>query len=123
MSQVCRMLIGLYAVVQSLFDLTSRLIADLFVTIAEAAQPAWAELPASVRAACLIKLATLIEKNASKIAELDAISMGRPVGVQGLDLYASVSGFHAFFLVARPTSGKEELNLNMLLKIGQSPPL
>ncbi|KAM0789770.1 hypothetical protein ACM66B_006623 [Microbotryomycetes sp. NB124-2] len=64
---------------------------DRAVASAKAAQPAWAELPASVRAQKLLKLADLLERDAEKIARLDAIAMGRPVGTQGLDIAVSAA--------------------------------
>ncbi|CEQ41134.1 SPOSA6832_02827 [Sporobolomyces salmonicolor] len=56
------------------------------VEAAKAAQPAWAALPAAARAKCLLKLADLIEQHADKIAYLDAVTVGKPVGPQKHEL-------------------------------------
>ncbi|KAK9897852.1 aldehyde dehydrogenase [Cystobasidium minutum MCA 4210] len=52
---------------------------DAAVDAAIKASHAWAESPPSVRAECLRKLADLMVENASTLAELDAVSMGKPV--------------------------------------------
>ncbi|KAK4056393.1 hypothetical protein OIO90_002536 [Microbotryomycetes sp. JL221] len=64
---------------------------DRAVASAKAAQPAWAELPAIVRASKLLKLADLIERDGAKLAQLDAIAMGRPVATQGIDIMISAA--------------------------------
>ncbi|KAJ9602733.1 hypothetical protein H2200_012927 [Cladophialophora chaetospira] len=49
------------------------------VAAAAKAQPAWAALAASKRASVLRKFSDLMAENASKLAELDAVCMGKPV--------------------------------------------
>ncbi|KEF58269.1 uncharacterized protein A1O9_06195 [Exophiala aquamarina CBS 119918] len=49
------------------------------VAAAARAQPAWAALAASKRAGILRKFSDLMAENASKLAELDAICMGKPI--------------------------------------------
>ncbi|KAL8281205.1 hypothetical protein RQP46_006239 [Phenoliferia psychrophenolica] len=52
------------------------------VAAAKAIQPIWADLAASTRAACLHKLADIMSepKHTKRLEELDAMSMGRPIG-------------------------------------------
>lgn len=52
---------------------------DIAVAAAKAAQPAWADLSANVRADYLFKLADAIDRNLATLSYLDAISMGKPV--------------------------------------------
>lgn len=47
---------------------------------AEKAQPAWEALPATQRSGLLRKFAALVRANGKKIADLEARSMGKPVG-------------------------------------------
>ncbi|KIW76448.1 hypothetical protein Z517_11194 [Fonsecaea pedrosoi CBS 271.37] len=53
---------------------------DLAVSAAEAAFPAWSALGGFQRAAYFYKLADLVEQSNSKLALIEASSMGRPVG-------------------------------------------
>ncbi|KAM0749240.1 betaine-aldehyde dehydrogenase [Meredithblackwellia eburnea MCA 4105] len=62
---------------------------DAAVKHAEAAQPAWADLPASARADCLRKLADLLEAKGDPAKEMDALCMGRPIGQQFVDVFMS----------------------------------
>ena len=55
---------------------------DDAVVAAEAAlKGPWGSFTGAQRAACLNKFADLLEQNAQKLAYLDAICMGMPVGV------------------------------------------
>ncbi|GAA5873019.1 hypothetical protein JCM1840_007298 [Sporobolomyces johnsonii] len=72
---------------------------DRAVEAALAAQPAWAATDVHTKQRALNKLADLLEQNVDKIAELDAISMGRPIrfsrtftGSEGLRSAAALAG-------------------------------
>ncbi|HEX7460392.1 MAG TPA: aldehyde dehydrogenase family protein, partial [Acidimicrobiales bacterium] len=54
---------------------------DSAITCARTAQPAWAALSPSKRAAILYRLADLLEHHAPEAAELGALDNGTPVGV------------------------------------------
>jgi aldehyde dehydrogenase (NAD+) len=54
---------------------------DKAVAAAKAALPSWSAKPGSERAAIMLKFAELLEKNAAKIAKLESIAMGQPIGV------------------------------------------
>ncbi|KAK4051570.1 hypothetical protein OIV83_002710 [Microbotryomycetes sp. JL201] len=90
------------------------------VACAKAAQPAWAELPAAVRASKLLKLADLIERDAEKITRLDAIAMGRPVGTQGIDIAVSAARLRYEAGLAQTLVGESSLlspgQLNLVLR-------
>ncbi|BGP20637.1 hypothetical protein JCM10213_007173 [Rhodosporidiobolus nylandii] len=59
---------------------------DRAVNAALAAQPAWAKADVKTRQTALYKLADLVEKHGDKLAQLDAMSMGKPVGVDRMML-------------------------------------
>ncbi|GAA5884049.1 hypothetical protein JCM6882_002116 [Rhodosporidiobolus microsporus] len=74
---------------------------DRAVAAAQAAQPAWAKADAKVRQTALFRLADLIDQHGDKLAQLDAISMGKPIATDnmvrghasgGLRLAASLAG-------------------------------
>lgn len=52
---------------------------DISVEAAKAALPAWSELGGFARASFFFKLADLLEKYNTELAQLEAVSMGRPV--------------------------------------------
>lgn len=54
---------------------------DRAVTAATEAFKVWRKYSGAKRAACLSKLADLIEQNAEKLAKLETIAMGQPIGV------------------------------------------
>ena len=54
---------------------------DKAVAAAKAALPSWSATPGTERAAVMLKFAELLEKNAAKIAKLETIAMGQPIGV------------------------------------------
>lgn len=57
---------------------------NLAVKAAKTAFPAWAALSGFQRAAYFYKLADLLEQSNSELAKLEAVSMGKPVGVYSL---------------------------------------
>jgi aldehyde dehydrogenase (NAD+) len=62
---------------------------DRAVAAAKAAFPAWAALDPPTRGAYLKKIADLITENATELAQLDAMSMGRPVSSYFDTMFAS----------------------------------
>jgi aldehyde dehydrogenase (NAD+) len=54
---------------------------DKAVAAAKAALPSWSARPGAERAAIMLKFADLLEKNAAKIAKLESIAMGQPIGI------------------------------------------
>ena len=54
---------------------------DKAVAAAKAALPSWSVTPGTERAAIMLKFADLLEKNAAKIAKLESVAMGQPIGV------------------------------------------
>jgi aldehyde dehydrogenase (NAD+) len=54
---------------------------DKAVAAAKAALPLWSARPGGERAAIMLKFAELLEKNAAKIAKLESVAMGQPIGV------------------------------------------
>ncbi|KAK4699956.1 hypothetical protein P7C70_g6295, partial [Phenoliferia sp. Uapishka_3] len=91
---------------------------DLAVRYAKAAQPAWEELGPAGRSGCLYKLAGLMEeeghamrlKEASWLDSLDAMSMGRPVRVQGLDIAGSAAKLRFDANLAQSVMGESSLH-------------
>ncbi|GAA6041408.1 hypothetical protein JCM8097_005235 [Rhodosporidiobolus ruineniae] len=74
---------------------------DRAVQAATVAQPAWENADVKARQKALYKLASLVEKHGDKLAELDALAMGKPImtdrrtrgyAVDGLRLAANLAG-------------------------------
>jgi aldehyde dehydrogenase (NAD+) len=59
---------------------------DLAVEAAKAALPAWSEMGGFGRAGFFYKLADLVEKANTELAQLDAVSMGRPISTYSKSL-------------------------------------
>ncbi|KAK5047945.1 hypothetical protein LTR84_006135 [Exophiala bonariae] len=70
---------------------------SLAVAAATKAQPAWAALAASKRAGILRRFSDLMSQNASKLAELDAMCMGKPISAhrEEVDTACSITNFFA----------------------------
>ncbi|GAA6020713.1 hypothetical protein JCM10207_001995 [Rhodosporidiobolus poonsookiae] len=87
---------------------------DRAVAAAYAAQPAWAKADLQTRQNALYKLADLIDKHADKLSELDAISMGKPIGTDKL-----VRGYASFTLRQCAALAGSALGETSLLAPGQ----
>jgi len=95
---------------------------DEAVAAAKAAFPAWSSAHPSVRAGCLRKLAQLMRQNGDKLAELDGISMGKPVSAYGRELEVATKSLeHAANLCETFLAGNATTNtpgfLNLSLKV------
>lgn len=92
------------------------------IAAAKTAQEAWAALPGAARAACLYKMADLIEEpeNAKKLKELDAVAMGRPVGVQDFDIIGGAARYRFEASLIQSLVGESSLltpgHLNLVLR-------
>jgi aldehyde dehydrogenase (NAD+) len=65
---------------------------EVAIKYAEAAWPAWSELPAHQRGATIRKLAALIQEHSQELAEFEAKTMGNPISsVQAYDIAATVA--------------------------------
>lgn len=89
------------------------------VDAAQAAFPAWSALSPQQRGAPLKKLAQMHITEKEELARLDAISMGKPIALHGLDVnYASIQ--YNYFAEAAYPQGHTSLNapgfLNMSLR-------
>src|ERR1700742_5047183 len=70
---------------------------DRAVDVAAAAFPAWARTSASERGRLLLALASAIEANAGKLAELESRDTGHPIrDTSGLDVPRTVLDFRYF---------------------------
>lgn len=122
-------------------EIASKADVDRAVSAAKAAQPAWAKLSSSARAACLSKLADLIEQpehaqrlkevsrdfpapscrtDAAALGQLDSMAMGRPVGGQGMDIAISAGRLRFDASLAHTLVGESSLltpgALNLVLR-------
>ena len=89
------------------------------VDAARAAFPAWSALSPLERGAPIRKLAELHLSEKDELARLDAISMGKPISIHGLDVNYAVTQYNYFAEAAYP-QGHTSLNtpgfLNMSLR-------
>ncbi|KAL8292351.1 hypothetical protein RQP46_001817 [Phenoliferia psychrophenolica] len=103
-------------------QIASKADVDRAVKCAQAAQPAWANLAASARAACITKLADLVAmpKHTQRLMELDSIAMGKPIGMSGIDIGASISRLRFDAHLAETLVGESSLlspgSLNLVLR-------
>jgi aldehyde dehydrogenase (NAD+) len=89
------------------------------VQAAKTAQAAWAKLPPSSRGAYMKRLAQLIRESHDELAQLEAMSMGRPVAGY-FDSWAAASRFDYFAETGYLAQGSTSLNtpgyVNMTLR-------
>ncbi|KZM23138.1 oxidoreductase [Ascochyta rabiei] len=89
------------------------------VDAAQAAFPAWSALSPAERGAPLKKLAQLHVSEKDELAQLDAISMGKPISTHAVDVNYAVTQYNYFAEAAYP-QGRTSLNtpgfLNMSLR-------
>jgi len=70
---------------------------DLAVQSAKAAFPAWSTTPKDVRAAFLMKIADLIEKNLEKLAHAESLDNGKPLHLsKSVDIPRAASNFRFY---------------------------
>jgi aminomuconate-semialdehyde/2-hydroxymuconate-6-semialdehyde dehydrogenase len=70
---------------------------DLAVNAAKQAFPAWSTTPKDVRAAFLIKIADLIEKNLDKLAHAESLDNGKPLHLsKSVDIPRAASNFRFY---------------------------
>jgi len=70
---------------------------DLAVKAAKAAFPAWSTTPKDIRAAFLIKIADLIEKNLEKLAHAESLDNGKPLHLsKSVDIPRAASNFRFY---------------------------
>lgn len=82
---------------------------DVAVAAAKAAFPAWAGLGPQKRGGFMKKMAALIVEHASELAQLDAMSMGRPVSSY-FDPFAAAAQFEHHAECAYDAMGQTSLN-------------
>lgn len=89
------------------------------VAAAKAAFPAWAALDPNTRGAYLRKMSDLIKESVNELAQLDAMSMGRPVSTY-FDAYAAAGYFEHYAQAGFEAKGTTSLNtpgfVNMTLR-------
>ncbi|KAA8646690.1 aldehyde dehydrogenase family protein [Aspergillus tanneri] len=83
---------------------------DAAVEAAGKAQPQWAALPAHIRGDVLRKFSNLMAENVSKLAELDSICMGKPVGTHRADVEEACKITNFFSGLVETASGQTSLN-------------
>ena len=70
---------------------------ELAVKAAKAAFPSWSVTPKDVRAAFLIKIADLIEKNLDKLAHAESMDNGKPLHLsKSVDIPRAASNFRFY---------------------------
>jgi aldehyde dehydrogenase (NAD+) len=79
---------------------------DKAVAAAKAALPGWRAMPGTKRAACMFKLADLIEKNTPRLAKLESIAMGQPIGVANAFVHLPVEIWRYYAGLADKTGGE-----------------
>jgi aldehyde dehydrogenase (NAD+) len=79
---------------------------DAAVAAAKAALPGWRATSGAKRAACLLKLADLIEQNGPRLAKLESIAMGQPISVASAIMQMPVDSFRYYAGLADKISGE-----------------
>lgn len=92
------------------------------VEAATRAQPAWAALAASRRASVLRRFAVLMAENASKLAELDAVCMGKPVSAHRGEVETACDITNFFAGQVEQAYGQSSLNAPNHLNISLRQP-
>ncbi|KXT13473.1 hypothetical protein AC579_8623 [Pseudocercospora musae] len=106
---------------QKVADVSEASILDtnLAVSVAKSALPAWSTLSLPVRGKYLKTLASLIRSSSTELAELDALSMGRPISTY-FDAVRAAEYFEHYAEAAWEVKGESSLNtpgfVNMTLR-------
>jgi acyl-CoA reductase-like NAD-dependent aldehyde dehydrogenase len=78
---------------------------DAAAAAAEAALPAWAELPPRERATMLFEMADALERNGAELAMLDSIDIGACLSTMGGDVQASIDQLRMYAGLALEQKG------------------
>jgi aminobutyraldehyde dehydrogenase len=79
---------------------------DVAVAAAEAAFPAWADVPPGERAARLLALADRVEEHAEELAQLESLNVGKPIAVARDEIPFAVDNMRFFAGAARLLEGR-----------------
>lgn len=90
---------------------------ELAVAAAEASWPAWSNKSAYDRAQCLQKWGALIVEHASELAQLDALSMGKPPSLATFEMYDCKSALDHFAALTMFAHGESSLNTTGMVNV------
>lgn len=96
---------------------------DAAVAAARAAfKGPWRKFSGAQRAACMHRLADLIEANIEKLAKLESIAMGQPIGVAKVFLGICPPGWRCELLASPPfwVANARQITLDSPTKLGVS---